>query len=206
VRAARSRLATVLTVLVVALAVVTAGARATGVRLLVERSGSMRPAISPGDLVLARGVRADEVAVHDVISFTQVRGGPLITHRVADVRRVGDVLIFDTRGDANQAAERWTTPAGTELGLVLGAVPVAGTAVSIVGTPFVAASLVAVALALLGAAVAASRRRRRTDPGPAAAPAGVHAPAARPRSRRRRPVGGRAGRAGTRRTPPGPVS
>ncbi|GAA0808408.1 signal peptidase I [Spirilliplanes yamanashiensis] len=155
------RLATtaLMLVMVAAAAAVTLG-RVAGLQPLVEQSGSMLPTIRPGALVVSRPVPADAVRTGDIVSFRDTgRGGALITHRVVDVRRTGDLLTFETRGDANAGSERWTAPARAEIGRTVVVLPYLGMLVAGLAEPLVVACLAAVA-GLLVAAVLAGRRGR----------------------------------------------
>lgn len=72
----------------------------------VVTTGSMQPAINPGDIVLSAppedGVRLDEGTV---ITFEDpVREGALITHRIDVVNEDG---TYTTRGDANSSADSY---------------------------------------------------------------------------------------------------
>ena len=68
-----------------------------GFTAAVVVTGSMSPAIEPGDLVVCR--RAAEYGEGDVIMFRS--GASLVTHRI-----VGDTPDgFTTRGDANNVAD-----------------------------------------------------------------------------------------------------
>ena len=71
----------------------------SGYRPLVERSGSMEPAIGAGDLLASRDIPAHAMRTGDVVSFPDaVRPGVLLTHRVVAVRRVGGRIDVTTRG------------------------------------------------------------------------------------------------------------
>jgi signal peptidase I len=158
-----SRVATtVLMAVMLAVAGLTVVGRVAGVRTLVEHSGSMEPAIAPGALILSRAVRADTVAVGEIISFRDAdRGGALITHRVTEVRRIGDTMVFSTQGDANTGGERWTSPPGAELGRTVAVLPFAGLVVATLARPLVAACLAAMIAVLLALIVAGRWSRRR---------------------------------------------
>jgi signal peptidase len=108
------------------LALLGAGHLAGG-RSLIERSGSMAPAIAPGDLLLSRPVAATAVRVGDVVSFLDpLYPGIPITHRVVALRRVGARVAVTTRGDANPVAEQWSAPASGSILRVAARVPAAG--------------------------------------------------------------------------------
>lgn len=79
---------------------------AVGWTPMVVTTGSMQPAINPGDIVLSappeEGVRLDEGTV---ITFEDpVRTGELITHRIDVVNEDGS---YTTRGDANSSADSY---------------------------------------------------------------------------------------------------
>src|SRR5438445_2934692 len=98
--------ATILAVVSVSLALV--GGR-FGYRAVFMTTGSMRPAIAPGDLVIVRPVDPDSIRVGDVITFQAPLGRhQLVTHRVVAVTPSAQGPEFKTRGDANQVADIWT--------------------------------------------------------------------------------------------------
>jgi len=57
-----------------------------------------------GDLLIVRGVDANDIAVGDVIVF-QVPGRQELTHRVVEKREVDNQLLFITKGDANRGPD-----------------------------------------------------------------------------------------------------
>ena len=110
-------LSTVVTILCVAVVAVAVGSLSGAYRLDTVLSGSMLPAYSPGDLVYATAVPANQIRVGDVVMFTSPEeyGSDPVTHRVvsAEVSESGVVMI-STKGDNNDAADPWqaqvTTP------------------------------------------------------------------------------------------------
>jgi len=98
-----------------------------GATPLTVLSGSMEPALSPGDVVVVRPVDPAEVRVDDVVTFQPVSGDPtLVTHRVVGVTWGGErVAGFTTRGDANGAADDPIVP-GQVQGRVVYSVPLVG--------------------------------------------------------------------------------
>ncbi len=159
----------VLGVVMVAL-VVLAGAvvvvpRVLGATPLTVLSGSMEPALSPGDVVVVRPVDPGELRTGDVVTVQPVSGDPtLVTHRVVQVDRDGtDVTGLVTRGDANGAADAPLVP-DQVMGRVAYSVPLVGHATNVSWGP-TAVTVLAVAL-LVYAAVALVRpgRGRPTDP------------------------------------------
>jgi signal peptidase len=77
--------------------------RLLGAVPLAVLTGSMEPAISPGDLVVSRPVDAADLTIGDVVTFQPVSDDPmLITHRVVGIQLGGDgVATITTQGDAN---------------------------------------------------------------------------------------------------------
>lgn len=77
-------------------------------------SGSMRPALPPGAMVVVRPVEPDAIRVGDVITYQLRSGEPqVVTHRVVTVGVNGaGERIFRTQGDANRIADAaWVRPA-----------------------------------------------------------------------------------------------
>jgi len=71
-----------------------------GVAPIVLRSDSMAPAISPGDLALARTVSAGDVGDGDIVRVTS-RQGIRVTHRVVEVQPYGSRIRLTLQADAN---------------------------------------------------------------------------------------------------------
>ena len=92
---------------------------AAGYRSMTVMSGSMEPAIRTGDVVVNRPIAPLEARVGDVVTFREPGAGSrFITHRVRRITARGGRVTFITKGDANTGTERWTMPAGGELGRV----------------------------------------------------------------------------------------
>lgn len=108
------------------------GLRGLGTRVMVVASGSMRPFLNVGDIVVFRGVEPEEVEVGDVIAFVvaprfqrQYNYPPVIAHRVVEVIRVGSDLYFQTKGDATEN-DPFTVPARDVIGIYDWKIPYAG--------------------------------------------------------------------------------
>jgi len=137
--------------------------RLQGGTSLTVLSGSMEPALRPGDMVAVRGAEGGEgVRIGDVITFQPVSGDPtLVTHRVVgkSLASTGEVT-FTTRGDANDSDDPPIVAAQVK-GAMLYRVPYVGYGVNWVGDyrrPLAIA--VGAALVLYGI-VAVIRPRRR---------------------------------------------
>jgi signal peptidase I len=84
-------------------------ATVVGYQPLVEHSGSMSPAIAPGDLLITHDVPAASVRIGEIVSFDDpALGGKLVTHRVVAMHTSAERVDFLTRGDANKASESWS--------------------------------------------------------------------------------------------------
>lgn len=102
--------------LVLALLALLAG-MALGYRLLVVRSGSMEPALMPGDVIVTRVAGPETVNPGDVVTFRDAsRGDRLITHRVVQSVSRDGYVEFETRGDANTGSEHWWVHRGGTVG------------------------------------------------------------------------------------------
>ncbi len=66
-------------------------------------SGSMRPAMDVGDVVIIVKTSADAVEEGDIIQFRQ--GSITVMHRVVEIQEVDGATIFITQGDANNAPD-----------------------------------------------------------------------------------------------------
>ena len=92
--------------LATACAVVAVYLAAIGDRPLIVRSGSMEPALYPGDVIFVENVEARQLEVGDIATFTGVGGvKDSLSHRVRSVTTDGQTLTITTRGDANLGEE-----------------------------------------------------------------------------------------------------
>ena len=130
-----------------------------GRMLLVERSDSMQPALSAGDLLVSEYVAAGTIRSGDVVTFADAaRGDRLITHRVVAIAHTGATLVFTTRGDANTGAESFAVPASGTVQRVSGSAPGIGrVAIALARIPGWAMLLAALALLVVPPLL---RRRR----------------------------------------------
>ncbi len=71
-------------------------------------SGSMRPGIHEGDIVITRAVAADTLVKGDIVVFHPPGQTDTKVHRIVSVERLGEGKIaFTTKGDANEAVDPW---------------------------------------------------------------------------------------------------
>lgn len=118
------------------------GFHAAGYEKYVVETGSMVPALDPGDLVVDRPVRGD-LKVGDIITFKHGQGNDLVTHRIVQITANG----IKTKGDANRTADVWTIPDDYVQGVVAFHIPKGGYVVSFLSQP---AGIGAVAVGLVG--------------------------------------------------------
>jgi signal peptidase I len=87
---------------------------ALGWKALSVQTGSMRPGLPPGSLVLVHRVPYSQIRVGDVITYANLRQpGTTITHRVIKSFKLdGKVPAFQTKGDANPSADPMTVVGG----------------------------------------------------------------------------------------------
>ena len=87
--------------------------RAAGATPYTVLTGSMRPELPPGTLVVVKPAEPGDIAIGDVITYQLESGKPdVVTHRVVAVAPAEDgSTLFQTQGDANGAPdERWVAP------------------------------------------------------------------------------------------------
>lgn len=82
-----------------------------GLEIFSVQTDSMYPALKAGDLVIDKKVKdAGELRVGDIITYWTVIDGEraLNTHRINAIYDGGGYLIFETKGDKNNAADTLT--------------------------------------------------------------------------------------------------
>lgn len=83
-------------------------ANRSGYQALGMKTGSMRPVINPGDLVIAHVVRPTDIRNGDIITFRAPLGSHApYTHRVVRIISGPDGPQFITKGDANATPDIW---------------------------------------------------------------------------------------------------
>lgn len=94
----------VVIVLAVISALVTVIPLILGAVPLTVLTGSMRPGIQPGDVVVAAPVAAHDLRLGDIVTFQPESDNPtLITHRIVELSDGDAGVQLITRGDANSA-------------------------------------------------------------------------------------------------------
>ena len=138
-------------------------ANRAGYQVLGMKTGSMRPTIDPGDLVVAQPVRPTDIRNGDIITFRAPLGSHApYTHRVVQTVYGPDGPQFTTQGDANAAPDVWTIHYAAEGWRVTGVVRNGGLLLafeqSLAGRRLIAVSVFIVTIALLWPVLAGQRR------------------------------------------------
>ena len=92
-------------------------------------SGSMRPGLAVGGVVISQRVPVDSLAVRDVIVFADpYKPSEQIVHRIVRItKNKSGQLQFNTQGDANMVRDPWTiTIRGNDVYRVRWTVPLLG--------------------------------------------------------------------------------
>jgi signal peptidase I len=110
----------------------------------------MDPTLATGDVVVVKRVRPEDARTGDVVAYRNPEGS-LVTHRVRAVRRHGARFELVTKGDANNASERWTMDADGELSRAVYRVPLAGRLLARTSSREGKLALIVAPLLLLGA-------------------------------------------------------
>jgi signal peptidase len=108
---------------------------ASGHRSLTVLSGSMEPTLETGSVVVDELIRPTEAGIGDIVTFSDpANPDRLITHRLRRARVEGHTAHMVTRGDANDAPERWDVDVDGEIGRVMFHVPMLGRVRELVGS------------------------------------------------------------------------
>ncbi len=91
-----------------------------GVKIFYVTTGSMKPSIRPGDLVVSVPVR--KVSSGDIVSFEQ-NNGTIVTHRVVGISENTKASYFETKGDNNSNSDPYPVSQSEIRGKVLTVLP-----------------------------------------------------------------------------------
>jgi signal peptidase len=96
-----------------------------GYKPMTVLTGSMAPKINPGDIIIDKSVKPENIKVGDVITY-RVSDEMLITHRVIEVANKEGRLAFKTKGDANNIDDHNLVTEGQLVGRYAFRIPYAG--------------------------------------------------------------------------------
>lgn len=96
-----------------------------GYQPLTILSGSMRPVIEPGDMILIRAIPSNKIKVGDIVSYWADKE-TLITHRVTQIKKNNGRLQYKTKGDANQLEDQECIYENMLLGRMVLSIPKGG--------------------------------------------------------------------------------
>lgn len=98
--------------------------------VLVVLSGSMSPVINTGDLLIGNGVgpaQASRLRVGQIITFADTPGSKtFVTHRIHRVVRENGRVLYETKGDANNAPDATLRQPSTVIGTYATRIPRGG--------------------------------------------------------------------------------
>ena len=141
----------------------TTGGEHGKIRVMTVLTGSMRPTLGVGDLVIAEVVPASQIEAGDIVTYREPSGDRFVTHRVQSIVWTGQLGNVVTRGDANEVGETWTVEADGALGRVKVHLPLVGYAVGALSTMAGRLTITGLALALGAYALLLIWRPRRED-------------------------------------------
>ena len=103
-------------------------------KIMIVQSGSMQPAIKMGSVVVVKP--ADEYKIGEVITFGKAtKTQTPITHRIYDIKIVGEEPRYITKGDVNNAPDKQEVRLDEIVGKVLFDIPYLGYAVKAARKP-----------------------------------------------------------------------
>ncbi len=98
-----------------------------GIKTYIVISGSMKPEINVGDVVIAKNIKneKEEINIGDVIAFG--KGQSVITHRIVNIEPdENEILRITTRGDNNNTNDSETILINNIEGKVIKVIPKVG--------------------------------------------------------------------------------
>ncbi len=123
-----------------------------GYSLFRVMTGSMEPTIPTDSMIVVKRNGKEEYRPGDVISFYSrdpALGGAVNTHRITEVRREDGSILYETRGDANNAPDRYPVLQEDVIGKVVYASYGLGKAVRLISNPLLFIPLIILPLILI---------------------------------------------------------
>jgi signal peptidase I len=127
------------------------------VRLSPVLTGSMKPAYSPGDVIITQRVDVHSLRPGDIAVFVPPGESAAYAHRLTSVTEKNGSVVVTTKGDANQATDPWHAKLnGSSVPKVIGTLPAVGRPMTWIHARWLPAAAIAV-LGLLLTAVGAAQ-------------------------------------------------
>lgn len=137
------------TTIIIVFGLIFVGMFAYGIQPYVVETGSMEPTIHAGSVCfINRRAQYEDMQVGDVIAF-ELDSGAFVTHRIKSISESG----FETKGDANNAADNVITTKDNFIGKNVYSIPNAGFIVKGIQTTRGKIILGTVIVVLLAAAI-----------------------------------------------------
>ena len=102
-------------------------------KIKIILSGSMEPTIKTGSIVVIKP--ADDYGIGDIITFQTAIDKDLITHRINDIKIVGNEPRYITKGDANNAPDQREIVQREVIGKLLFSIPYLGYVINFAQKP-----------------------------------------------------------------------
>ena len=77
-----------------------------GISIHTVTTGSMRPTINPGDMIIAKVVTASTLQPNDVVMLVNPENWTLQSHRIQSLSTTTTALTITTKGDSNPVADK----------------------------------------------------------------------------------------------------
>lgn len=105
-------------------------------RFLVVLSGSMSPAMDPGDVAVVTRIDPSELKVGDIVAYGDANNPKnIVSHRVVEVIDENGGISFRTKGDANEDPDPYVVRSSDVVGKVAFTIPFVGYIFHYAGKP-----------------------------------------------------------------------
>lgn len=117
------------------------GPRTGAYRTVTVLTGSMRPSMPPGSLLVVVPVDPSKLAVGDVVTFeAPTPEHQVVTHRIIEIVERGPHPVIRTQGDANPAPDPWSARlTASPAWRVVAAAPALGSGIRVLRAPMLQA-------------------------------------------------------------------
>lgn len=117
---------TIMVAIIFVFAVILVGLRLFGYSLYTVMSGSMEPEYHVGSLIYVKSIDTNELKEGDVITFVADENNTIVTHRIEKIVNENGTRKFQTKGDANEAADAKLVHNKNVLGVPTFQIPILG--------------------------------------------------------------------------------